>query len=134
SIQQAKGRYNRPGGQDFDFQISTSHIVDLLGEIKSELVEDVDDGPSALKAEVDGTLRESDGRKAHRCCSRGAGCSTAQELAPGCAVLFLGRGAFFDPVSHAVCLRSGCNRSIANCSTLVLYSAFFHFAFSFICD
>jgi len=54
-IQQAKGRYNSPCRQNFDFQISTGHVVDLLGEIKSEFVEDVDGGPSALEAEVDGT-------------------------------------------------------------------------------
>ena len=50
-IQQLEGRHHSAGGQHFDFQAATGHVIDFFGEVVGVFVEDVFGGPSALKAQ-----------------------------------------------------------------------------------
>src|SRR5215510_2613655 len=49
-VEHAESRYYRAGGQHLDLQVATGHLVDFLGVVERELVEDILLRPSALKA------------------------------------------------------------------------------------
>jgi hypothetical protein len=75
-VEHAKSRHHRARGQDFDLQVATGHVVDLMGVIESKLVEDILLWPGALPAHRDrsrlplGNHREAEHRRStggHRC-------------------------------------------------------------------
>ena len=62
-VEHAEGRHYRARGQHFDFQIAAGHVDDLLGEVESELVEDILLRPGALPAHRGDPLRLDDIRE-----------------------------------------------------------------------
>ena len=65
-VEQAEGRHHRAGGQHLDLEVAAGHVVDLLGEVERELVEDVLLRPGALPAHRGDPLRLDDMREAER--------------------------------------------------------------------
>ncbi len=48
SILHLEGRHDRAGGEDVELQAAARHVVDALGEVACELVEDILGGPGRL--------------------------------------------------------------------------------------
>ncbi len=55
-FEKLKSRDHGARGQDLDFEVAAGHIIDLLGEIVGELVEDVLGRPGRLPAHSDRPL------------------------------------------------------------------------------
>src|SRR5690606_28189777 len=83
-VEQREGGYHCTSGQYFDAKLTPCHVVDLLGEVEGELVEDVNGGPGALETEGRGGLRLDNGREAECCGGCRTGCSPAQKTAARC--------------------------------------------------
>ena len=80
-VQHAEGRHHGTRRKHFDLQIAAGHVIDLLGEVKGVLVENVLGRPGGLPAHRNRPLRLGDHREAQR---RGPGghCGSAcEELA-----------------------------------------------------
>jgi hypothetical protein len=77
-VEEAESRHHRARGQHLDLEVAAGHVVDLLGEIERELVEDVLGRPSALPAHADGALRLDNARGRNSRSSRN--CRSTQEL------------------------------------------------------
>ena len=71
-VEHAESRHYRAGGQHLDLQVAARHLVDLLGVVERELVEDILLRPGALPAHRGNPLRLDDCGKAESCRAPGS--------------------------------------------------------------
>ena len=81
SVEQTESRNDSAGGQHVDAEVAARHVIDLLGDVLGEFVENILGGPRALQAHGHWPLRLHH-RGSGNQSNAGGGCGLQEFAAP----------------------------------------------------